>query len=80
MNGKLTFKERAEIGMKMLAKQKPVTLVEVRAQVKWLKEMSTSKLNEEQHKMIAESENDIKAGKIHSQTEMQKMIESWNEL
>lgn len=80
MNCKLTFKERAEIGMKMHAKQKPVTLVEARAQVKWLKEMSTSKLNEEQHKRIAESENDIKAGKIHSQTEVQKMIESWNEL
>lgn len=30
-------------------------------------------------RMIAESENDIKAGKIHSQTEVQKMIESWKE-
>lgn len=30
-------------------------------------------------KMIAESEDDIKAGKIHSQTEVQKMIESWKE-
>ena len=30
-------------------------------------------------KMIAESEEDIKAGKIHSQTEVQKMIESWKE-
>jgi hypothetical protein len=30
-------------------------------------------------KMIAESEEDIKAGKIHSQIEVQKMIESWKE-
>lgn len=28
-------------------------------------------------KMIAESEDDIKAGEIHSQTEVQKIIESW---
>lgn len=28
-------------------------------------------------KMIAESENDIKSGRIHSQAEVQKMIESW---
>ena len=31
-------------------------------------------------KMIAESEDDIKNGKIHSQTEVQKIIESWKEL
>jgi hypothetical protein len=30
-------------------------------------------------KMIAESEDDIKAGKIHSQIEVQKIIESWKE-
>ncbi|PXY40836.1 hypothetical protein DMB65_09645 [Flavobacterium cheongpyeongense] len=30
-------------------------------------------------KMIAESEEDIKAGKIYSQIEVQKMIESWKE-
>ena len=30
-------------------------------------------------KMIAESEEDIKSGKIHSQSEVQKMIESWKE-
>lgn len=30
-------------------------------------------------KMIAESEEDIKAGRIHSQTEAQKIIESWKE-
>ena len=28
-------------------------------------------------KMIAESEDDIKSGRIHSQAEVQKMIESW---
>nr|WP_315151360.1 hypothetical protein [uncultured Flavobacterium sp.] len=43
MNCKLTFKERAEIGMKMIARQKPVTLEQARAQAKWLSEMSTSK-------------------------------------
>ena len=43
MNCKLTFKERAEIGMKQLAKQKPVTLEQARAQAKWLSETSTSK-------------------------------------
>ncbi|CAD0006013.1 hypothetical protein [Flavobacterium chungangense] len=44
MNCKLTFKERAEIGMKMLEKQKSVTLEQARAQVKWLSENSTSKV------------------------------------
>lgn len=29
--------------------------------------------------MIAESEEDIKSGSIHSQTEVQKIIESWTE-
>jgi hypothetical protein len=43
MNWKLTFKERAEIGMKMIAKQKPVTLEQASAQAKWLNEMRTSK-------------------------------------
>lgn len=43
MNCKISFEERAKIGMEMLAKQKPVTLEEARAQAKWLSEMSTSK-------------------------------------
>ncbi len=30
-------------------------------------------------KLIAESEDDIKKGKIHSQIEVQKIIESWKE-
>ena len=33
--------------------------------------------NSENSKMIAESEIDIKTGKIHSQTEVQNIIESW---
>ncbi|WP_189328053.1 hypothetical protein [Flavobacterium sp. LM4] len=43
MNCKLTFKERAEIAMKQLEKQKPVTLEQARAQAKRLSEMSKSK-------------------------------------
>lgn len=43
-----------------------------------LQEMNTVVLpNKEQDKMIAESEEDIKNGKIHSQLEVQKIIESW---
>ena len=37
----LTFKERAEIAIELLSKQKPVTLEEARAQAQWLKEMSS---------------------------------------
>jgi hypothetical protein len=33
----------------------------------------------ENSKMIAESEIDIKLGNIHSQAEVQKMIENWTE-
>ena len=33
----------------------------------------------ENSKMIAESEIDIKLGNIHSQNEVEKMIESWTE-
>ena len=29
------------------------------------------------NRMIAEGEEDIKAGQVHSQDEVQKMIESW---
>lgn len=43
MNCKISFKERSEIGLKMLAKQKGVTLEQARAQAKWLSEVSTSK-------------------------------------
>jgi predicted transcriptional regulator len=30
-------------------------------------------------RMIAEGEEDIKAGRVHSQKEVQKMIENWTE-
>jgi len=43
MNYKISFQERAKLGMEMLSKRSPVTLEEARAQVKWLKEMSTSR-------------------------------------
>ena len=33
----------------------------------------------ENSKMIAESEEDIKSGNIHSQDNVKKMIESWRE-
>lgn len=33
----------------------------------------------ENSKLIAESEIDIKMGNIHSQTEVQKLIQSWTE-
>lgn len=39
----MSFKERAELGMKILAKQKPVTLEQAKAQAKRLSENSTSK-------------------------------------
>ena len=43
-----------------------------------LQEMNTAILpNKGQDKMIAESEEDIKNGKIHSQREVQEIIESW---
>ena len=43
-----------------------------------LQEIDASILpNKEHEKMIAESEEDIKNGKIHSQQEVQKIIESW---
>lgn len=43
MNYKMSFKERAELGMKILAKQKPVTLEQARAQAKRLSENSVTK-------------------------------------
>ncbi len=43
-----------------------------------LKELNTTTLpNKEHDKMIAASEEDIKNGRIHSQLEVQKIIESW---
>ena len=43
MNYKMSFKERAEISMKQLKKQKPVTLEQARAQAKRLSENSVTK-------------------------------------
>lgn len=43
MNYKISFQERAKLGMEMLSKQKPVTLEEARAQAEWLKQASKSK-------------------------------------
>lgn len=48
--------------------------------VKTFYEMAKADLSQNQKdKMIAESEEDTKAGRIHSQTEAQKIIESWKE-
>ena len=74
MNYKISFQERAKLSMEQLSKQSPVTLEEAKAQAIWLKKVSSSKIKKDT--MIAESENDIKSGKIHSQSEVQKMIES----
>lgn len=43
MEYNMSFEERAKLSMEQLSKQKPVTLAEARAQVKWLKDLSTSK-------------------------------------
>jgi Fe-S cluster assembly ATPase SufC len=43
MNYKLSFQERAKLGMEQLAKQKPVTIEEARAQAERLRKASQSK-------------------------------------
>lgn len=52
MNYKISFEERAKIGMEMLSRQPPVTFEQARAQAKWLKEMSTSKKETEKSDCI----------------------------
>jgi hypothetical protein len=47
MNYKISFQERAKLGMEMLSKQSPVTLEEARAQVARLKRASKSKLKKQ---------------------------------
>ena len=42
-----------------------------------LKPIKSHKQQYKLEKMIAEGEDDIKAGKLHSQSEVQKMIENW---
>jgi hypothetical protein len=44
MNYKISFQERAKLGMEVLSKQSPVTLEKARAQVARLKEESQSKV------------------------------------
>lgn len=43
MNYKISLQERAKLSLEQLAKQKPVTLEEARAQAKRLREESQSK-------------------------------------
>lgn len=43
MNYNISFQERARLSLEQLSKQPPITLEMARAQVKWLKEISTSK-------------------------------------
>ncbi|MET3030759.1 hypothetical protein [Flavobacterium johnsoniae] len=44
MNYKISFKERAKLGMEILSKQSPVTLEKARAQVERLSQASKSKV------------------------------------
>jgi len=57
----MSFQERAKLGMELLAKQKPVTLEEAQAQVKWLKEQSskTNKNEVERGILSVKSSNEI---------------------
>lgn len=48
----MTFKERAEIAKKMLAKQRPVTLEQARAQAIWIKLRSSNKNKEQEVKNL----------------------------
>ena len=47
MNYKISFQERAKLGMEMLSKRSPVTLEEARAQVLRLNQASKSKLKKQ---------------------------------
>lgn len=47
MNYKISFQERAKLGMEMLSKRSPVTLEEARAQAKRLKQASKSKVKKQ---------------------------------
>ncbi|MBC8884278.1 hypothetical protein H9X57_15510 [Flavobacterium piscinae] len=44
MNYKISFQERARLGMEMLSKKSPITLEEARAQAKRLNQASQSKV------------------------------------
>jgi len=43
MNSKLSFQERAQLGMELLSKQLPTSLIMAKEQVQKLKSMSKSK-------------------------------------
>ena len=48
MNYKISFKERAALGMKILSKQGPVTIEKARAQAERLSQASKSKVKKQQ--------------------------------
>jgi hypothetical protein len=52
MNYKISFQERAMLGMEMLSKKSPVTLEQARAQAKWLKEASTFNVKKKHCKTV----------------------------
>lgn len=47
MNYKISFQERAKLGLEMLSKKSPVTLEQARAQAKRLSLASQSKVNKQ---------------------------------
>jgi hypothetical protein len=47
MNYKISFQERARLGMEILSKQSPVTLEKARAQAERLSQASKSKLKKQ---------------------------------
>ncbi|MVO09119.1 hypothetical protein GOQ30_08090 [Flavobacterium sp. TP390] len=47
MNYKISFQERAKLGMEILSKQSPITLEEARAQAKRLSQASKSKVKKQ---------------------------------
>lgn len=47
MNYKISFQERAKLGMEILSKQSPVTLEKARAQAERLSEVSKSKVKKQ---------------------------------
>ncbi len=56
MKPNMSFQERSRLAMEQLAKQEPVTWEQALAQVKWLKEQSTSK-NKKGRNLDSDNEN-----------------------
>lgn len=52
MKYKITFQERARLGMEMLSKKSPITLEQARAQAKWLKEASALNVKKKHCKTV----------------------------